>query len=513
MSDPGATTLPRGDLSRRAGAAEAPQLYLRLVYGEWAAPADPALGTIAAFAKGATPLTIGRVPAGDHTLALPADRWASRNHARFLPVVAGRERGLLVEDLGSRNGTQVDGQPAQGRVGVVAGQVVRVGSTLFVVAEAPLDRRSQVLDDAPPPADLVLWSWPMVELWERMSRVAPSPAGVLLLGELGTGKTRLAEEIHRLSGAGGPFVPHNCSAIPLNLEEATLFGIVAGFIPSVKARQGLITMARGGTLFLDEVADMPPGAQAKLLDAFDPRQGSYLPVGGNKRLETQCRLLCATNRPVYGGEVRHDLISRLVVTQLTVPPLRDRREDIMPLFRAALARGGQPDAQPGVEAAEAMLLAPWTENVRGLESLATRAVIGEAIDPALVREHASRGATPRPGTSSPHSPSGRPAAAPAAPATAAWPPSPAELLAVLDRHHWNVKDAAEEFGRRRETVSRQLTRSFGSGGKASAQRAHQVWRRTGKVPGPDVDAAHALFFEQPETSETAAARQAWIDRQ
>ena len=154
-----------------------------------------------------------------------------------------------------------------------------------------------------------------------------------------------------------------------------------------------------------------------------------------------------------------------------------------------------------------MLLASWTENVRGLESLATRATIGEELLPSLVREHANRGADGA--AAGPASTAPGPAPAAVAPPST-WPPSPADLLAVLERHHWNVKDAAEVFGRRRETLSRQLTRSFGPGGKAAAQKAHRIWRETGRVPGPDdVERVHALFFEAAESPETEAARQAW----
>ena len=493
-------------------------MYVRLVYSEALPSNDRRLGQALPIARGAAGLTVGRDPApkpSGQTLALPFDTWSSREHAKLTLLTTGDSRGLLVADLGSRNGSFLNAERVTGTALARDGDVVRVGSTLLVVGDAPLERARAILAAAPPPAGFRLASWPMVELWERLGRLAAGGQGVLLLGEMGTGKTRLARQLHRLSGArNDPFVSFNCSAIPHNLEEATLFGVVGGFIPTVKEKRGWIDLAGRGTLFLDELADMPQLAQAKLLDAFDPTEPSYVPVGGTRRLRTKCRLVSATNRDVFAlcesGVIRQDLLSRLVSAQVTVPPLRERREDLLAIFADALVRHGGPrdGAQPEpakAEVAEAMLLAHWTENVRGLESLAAQVAAGEPLSRSMVRTHADRGAAPRD-----EAPSvGPPVAGPPTPAAPpAWPPTAQELLPLLETKGWSVKAAAETLGKRPETLSRLLAKRFG--GRAGAQRAHRVFRESGRMPAADqIDRAFRLFCEEAPTEPVLAARSAW----
>jgi len=433
-------------------------------------------------------LTLGRAPEAEGAvMVLAADGWASRTHAR----VRAAEGHLVVEDLGARNGTFVEGARISRPTRLSPGQLLQVGSALFVCGSVVED------DLPPPPADFACRGAAMRALWDRILRLAPSDAGVLILGELGTGKTRIAQFIHALGPrADRPFVAHNCSALPRNLEEATLFGVVAGFIPTVKAQDGLLVRAGDGTLFLDELAELPEPAQAKLLDAFDPNAPSFLAVGGSRRQTTRCRLITATNRDVFAlaqaGVLRHDLLSRLAIGQVEVPPLRQRREDILPLFAAALARHGVsgPVVQR-VEVATALLLARWSENVRGLETLAHRVALGESLDPASIVAHADRGLAPRgvaavapivaavAPVAAPVEASGE---APKVALEAPWPPSPAELLELLARHHWEVKAAAEAIGRRRETLSRLVSATFGS--REGLHQAWQAYRTTGRVPDP-----------------------------
>jgi len=531
VQDDDTRTRPRrpGDGPGGGGGAAERGLYLRLVFSEQRQPLDGA-ALDALFWLDATRRVIGRNPERDGDLAMPWDVWSSRRHAAVSMFHFGEERAVLVEDLSSSNGTYLDGERLAKDAKVVAriGQVVRVGASLFVVGEGPRD-----LERRPLPSGWHARSPAMVELWERAQAIARSDDPALLLGEPGTGKTRLARLIHDVSArAAGPFVPMNASAIPLHLEEATLFGVVGGFIPSVKRRDGLLAQARDGTLFLDELADMSAPAQAKLLDAFDPLHRSYLPVGASARVATACRLVTATNRDVFAlarsGELRQDLLSRLAVGQLRVPPLRERREDVLPLFRQAAATVGLDGSRAALsaEAAEALLLATWTENVRGLETLVKRASHGLALTSDAIREHADRGAAPTPPPSAP--PPAEVATAPrdAAPTSSGslpaapradqvrWPPTALEWLSLLEAHAWQVTAIAEALGMRRETVARALTRTFGRGGSAAARRAFVVWQASGRVPeAGHLDAVADLYREEVEPSaEVRAARDRWERR-
>lgn len=518
MSDQDATTLGRSQLqAARAGAADRKSLYVRRVYAEGCASDASDLDRVFPLEAGRCPsIVVGRRPAvssGERALTLDFDVSASRTHARFRLLTVDGDDRIVVEDLGSRNGTIVGGERIDGRAVADAGQVIRVGGCVFVVGQAPLRRAERVRAERPPPRGFDARSWCALELWDRLVALANSDAGVLLLGEMGTGKTRLARLVHERSPRRRePFGAYNCSAIPRHLEEATLFGVEGGFIPTVEARKGWITAVGRGTLFLDELGDMPLLAQAKLLDAFDPTEPSYVPVGGTRRLKTECRLISATNRDIFGlaraGAIRQDLLSRLVVAQVTVPPLRERREDLLAIYGAALRRAGgdlSKGAVPTAELAEAMLLARWVENARGVESLAKRTALGEPMTVESIREHADRGHGPAASTIAPPVAPSRPRPTPE---QVVWPPNPEELLDLLARHAWNLRAAAQSVGRRRETVSRLVTAVFG--GKVGLQRAWRVWQLSGRIPTKDqIEPLYDLFCEQPDEPETLAARQAW----
>ncbi len=516
MTDDG-TTLSLPPEAHSADSTASHTTYLRLVYAQGAGRDSDILDQILPFGRGdKRTLRMGRKPThpdGGRTLTMGFDSWASRDHAHIKHLPVGRESGLVIEDLGSRNGTFVQGQRVQGSVIARVGQVVRVGGTVFVVGQAPLERAAFIRADSPPPEDFDVRTWCAMELWERLVALSKTDYGVLLLGEMGTGKTRLARHIHRLSArCDRPFASFNASAIPHNLEEATLFGVVGGFIPGVKEKQGWITTARDGTLFLDELADLPSLAQAKLLDAFDPTDPSFVAVGGSRRITTRCRLVTATNRDVFvlaaDGVIRQDLLSRLVTSQVTVPPLRKRLEDLLPMFGAALERAGlergpdEPVVKSG-ELAEALLTAHWTENVRGLESLAARVGAGERLTISLAREHADRGRAPTPSAAPP-----APLEIAAQPTPPGWPPTPEELLQLLATHRWRVKEAAESIGRRRETVSRVVSRIFGS--RDAAKKAHEVWRASARVPPAEhIEALHALYADRAPSKAALSAREKW----
>ncbi|MBX6331649.1 MAG: sigma-54-dependent Fis family transcriptional regulator [Gemmatimonadaceae bacterium] len=218
---------------------------------------------------------------------------------------------------------------------------------------------------------------------EKIERVAPTPARVLITGENGTGKELVARAVHRLSSrAAGPFVEVNCAAIPSELIESELFGHMKGsFTGAIADRAGKFEQAHGGTLFLDEVGDMSLSAQAKVLRVLE--DGVVTRIGGAKPISVDVRVIAATNKnleaEIAEGRFREDLYYRLNVVPVTVPPLRDRREDIPLLvahFTALLSQHGgmaprafTPDALERLEAFD------WPGNVRELRNTVERILI------------------------------------------------------------------------------------------------------------------------------------------
>ena len=218
----------------------------------------------------------------------------------------------------------------------------------------------------------------MQQLRDQIRRVAATHSTVLLRGESGTGKELAARALHELSPrAGGPFVAVNCATIPEGLVEAALFGHAQGaYTGAVKARTGLIQSAHGGTLFLDEIGELAPAAQARLLRVL--QDGEIRPVGANENLKVDVRLLAATHRDLEAmieeQAFRADLYYRLRVLELAIPPLRERREDILPLaqhFLEGLAGAGSVPrlTQAAKDALEAQ---DWPGNVRELANALER---------------------------------------------------------------------------------------------------------------------------------------------
>jgi len=214
-------------------------------------------------------------------------------------------------------------------------------------------------------------------------RIAAQDTTVLLLGETGVGKGLLARSLHNESPrADGAFVSVNCGAVPETLLEAQLFGHERGaFTGADRARRGYFELAHGGTLFLDEVGEIPPHLQVKLLGVLEDRK--VTPVGSERSLPIDIRLIAATNRDlpaeVEEGRFRSDLFYRLNVVNLTLPPLRDRTEDIPEIAQSYVdhfrARMGSDVERMSVPAQRALLRHPWPGNVRELANAVERAVI------------------------------------------------------------------------------------------------------------------------------------------
>jgi transcriptional regulator with PAS, ATPase and Fis domain len=217
----------------------------------------------------------------------------------------------------------------------------------------------------------------MRELFELIRRVARTDASVLLRGETGTGKELVARALHALSPrAEGEFRAINCATLTPELLASELFGHVRGaFTGAVADRRGLFALADGGTLFLDEIAEIPPDIQARLLRVLQER--TFVPVGGTTPLHVDVRILAATHkalrREVQAGRFRADLMYRIRVVPLFLPPLRDREGDIEALawhFIEQLdARGLRHVEHIAPDALEAMLRYPWPGNVRELRNV------------------------------------------------------------------------------------------------------------------------------------------------
>ena len=246
-------------------------------------------------------------------------------------------------------------------------------------AVAAQDGREAAGDDA----GIVGQSPALRRVLDLARSVAPSATTVLITGESGTGKELIARAIHRWSPrAEGPFVAVNCAALPDALLESEIFGHERGaFTGAVAQRRGRFELAHGGTLFLDEIGDLSPATQAKLLRVL--QEGTFERLGGTRTLKVDVRIVAATNKDleqaVKAGRFREDLYYRLNVITLTVPPLRERPEDIPLLAQHFLRRHAQRDARniEGLtrEALDLLAAYDWPGNVRELENVIERGVV------------------------------------------------------------------------------------------------------------------------------------------
>jgi two-component system response regulator HydG len=230
----------------------------------------------------------------------------------------------------------------------------------------------------------------MREVKDLVTRVADADVPVLITGETGTGKGIVARAVHSHGArAGGPFVAVNCAALPENLLESELFGHVKGaFTGATSSREGLIEEASGGTLFLDEIGEMSPALQAKLLHVLESR--TVRAIGANRERSVDTRILAATHRDLRGrvasGAFREDLLYRLDVVTIELPPLRLRRDDLPDLLEHFLARARSkhprsPVERIGRDALDRLLEHDWPGNVRELEHVVERVVLlGQAVE-------------------------------------------------------------------------------------------------------------------------------------
>ena len=260
---------------------------------------------------------------------------------------------------------------------------------LLVTVKNALDK-SNLVEEAkvlrkkiPGTPDIVGESLAIQEVKDTIDRVAPTEARVLITGENGTGKELVAKWLHAKSNrASAPLVELNCAAIPAELIESELFGHEKGsFTSAIKQKKGKFEVAHGGTLFLDEVGDMSLSAQAKVLRAL--QEHKITRVGGDKMINVDVRVVAATNKDlkkeIQEKNFREDLYHRLSVIVINVPPLRERKEDILLLvsrFLQDIAQEyGAPPKQIHEDAVEALKNRPWTGNIRELRNVVERLVI------------------------------------------------------------------------------------------------------------------------------------------
>jgi transcriptional regulator with PAS, ATPase and Fis domain len=386
------------------------------------------------------------------------DGWVSSRHARL----ACRGGRWQVEDLGSKNGTIVNGERVE-RAVLDDGDVIEVGRAFLVF-------RRSVAEAGPPDFDAEGARWPSPRLmtmsptiaadFARVAGAAPAKVPVLVSGETGTGKELIARALHELSGRSGAFVAVNCAALPDALVEAELFGHKKGaFSGASDDRPGLLRAADRGTLLFDEVAELSARAQAALLRALQERE--VRPVGAVAATPVDVRIVAATHRDldeaVERGAFRADLLARFDGLRVTLPPLRERREDLGLVVRALLERHapGRLDLRLSMASARALFLAPWAKNVRELE---------RAFEAALpfVKQGVIELAAPRSPSTAPRAASERPPH----PRVDERPPNPRvderlrqrreQLRGLLAEHNGNVMAVAEAMGKDRALVYRWL---------------------------------------------------------
>ncbi len=261
--------------------------------------------------------------------------------------------------------------------------------SLLNLVKRALEIRS--LREAVSAGGAIFQSETMKNVVRTVRRVAPSDVSILITGESGTGKEVIADLIHTTSSrSSGPLIKINCAALPRELIESELFGSVKGaFTGAHSDREGLFRQAESGTLLLDELSEMPIDTQSKLLRVLQEKE--VRPVGGRTSYKTDCRIIAATNRKVEDaikdGKLREDLYYRISAVSVHLPPLRERRDDILPLANAFLkrfaAQANRDISGFSNEAGERLRMFDWPGNVRQLQNEVQRAVLlceGKTVD-------------------------------------------------------------------------------------------------------------------------------------
>ena len=313
--------------------------------------------------------TVGSAGSADLRLE---DRAVSRQHA-VLELLPGAVR---VRDLGSRNGTLYLGARIDVATVPLGGTIVVGRTTLHFLPVHSVASRELTADA---PGALIGRAPAMRRLFAKVRKLGSATSDVLIEGESGTGKEAIARELHALAGPGRPLVVFDCAAVNPNLIDAELFGVAKGaFTGADRARAGLVEQAAGGTLLIDEPAALPLEVQPRLLRVLEARE--FRRLGENLVRKASFRAIATSRAPldeaVKRKVFREDLLYRLAITRLVVPPLRDRREDVPALASHFAAQQLEPSTLA------AMQVHPWPGNVRELKSAVERALIGLDETPA-----------------------------------------------------------------------------------------------------------------------------------
>jgi transcriptional regulator with PAS, ATPase and Fis domain len=387
--------------------------------------------------------TSARVEGGALLLEL-ADGWMSAPHARLMREPAGDWR---LHDPGSKNGSYLNGARVSSAL-LDDGDLIDLGfSFLSLQLQLPQALVAE-LQLAQAKSEPVTTLCPALHgALAELDRIAESKLAVMLSGETGTGKELAARRVHAASGRRGPFIAVNCAAIAGSVAESELFGFVKGsFTGASEDRQGLLRAAHGGTLFLDEVAELDPAIQSKLLRAL--QQEEVLPVGSTRPVRVDLRVISASCRDlaalVESGQFREDLFARLAGHRVTLPPLRERREDLC-LLVAALLRESLQDRAGEVrlqrEVLRALYRYDWPRNIRQLKHALEAAVaLSDGLELRL--EH-----LPAELRRQPHEPK-------PAPASSEDEPLRAQLAQLLLEHRGNISAVARALGKERVQIRR-----------------------------------------------------------
>jgi transcriptional regulator with GAF, ATPase, and Fis domain len=379
--------------------------------------------------------TIGRDPDCTICLARPG---ISRRHAE----VTSKDDGFWIADLGSANGTRVNGSPCKKARRLAEGDVLELGETRlrFVEDVPPLAMterpKAPVVGNL---AALVGESPAMTRVRELVTRMASADTTVLVLGETGTGKELVASALHAESPRRSePFVAVNSAALSESLLLSELFGHEKGaFTGAAERRAGQFEAARRGTIFLDEIGELTLPAQASLLRVLE--SGEFRRLGGTETLETEARVVCATNRPlaklVAKGAFREDLWHRIRVLEIELPPLRERPGDLVLLARKftdelSLKHGRATTLSDG--ALERLRNHAWPGNVRELKHAIERALVVSRGSVLEAADFSLSGAAPAGDTLEEK--------------------ERAQIVSVLERTGWNIKRSAEILGVHRRTL-------------------------------------------------------------